>query len=45
MEEPTRGVDGGAKAEAHKVTNDELLMIYRDLLKTSGIWQYPGLKR
>lgn len=31
--------------EAHKVTKDELLVIYRDLLRTSGIWQYPGLQR
>lgn len=31
--------------EAHKVSNDEILVIYRDLLRTSGIWQYPGLQR
>ncbi|PAE36652.1 YdcF family protein [Bacillus sp. 7884-1] len=31
--------------EAHKVTKDELLVIYRDLIRTSGIWQYPGLQR
>ncbi|MFF2908034.1 ElyC/SanA/YdcF family protein [Paenibacillus sp. NPDC057934] len=31
--------------EAQKVTNDEKLVIYRDLLRTSGIWQYPGLQR
>jgi tetratricopeptide (TPR) repeat protein len=31
--------------EAQQVTNDEKLVIYRDLLRTSGIWQYPGLQR
>ncbi|MFC3746965.1 ElyC/SanA/YdcF family protein [Paenibacillus sp. GCM10012306] len=31
--------------EAQKVTSDEKLVIYRDLLRTSGIWQYPGLQR
>ncbi|RHW43332.1 YdcF family protein [Neobacillus notoginsengisoli] len=31
--------------EAHKVTNDEILVIYRDLFRASGIWQYPGMQR
>ncbi|WNS79201.1 ElyC/SanA/YdcF family protein [Domibacillus sp. DTU_2020_1001157_1_SI_ALB_TIR_016] len=31
--------------EAHKVSKDEILVIYRDLFRTSGIWQYPGLQR
>jgi tetratricopeptide (TPR) repeat protein len=31
--------------EAHKVTKDEMLVIYRDLFRVSGIWQYPGLQR
>lgn len=31
--------------EAQKVSKDEVLVIYRDLLRTSGIWQYPGLQR
>jgi tetratricopeptide (TPR) repeat protein len=31
--------------EAHKVTKDEALVIYRDLFRVSGIWQYPGLQR
>jgi tetratricopeptide (TPR) repeat protein len=31
--------------EAHKVSNDEILVIYRDLFRTSGIWQYPRLQR
>lgn len=31
--------------DAHKVTMDETLVIYRDLFRTSGIWQYPGMQR
>jgi vancomycin permeability regulator SanA len=31
--------------EAQKVTKDEKLVIYRDLFRTSGIWQYPELQR
>lgn len=31
--------------EAHKVTKDEKMVVYRDLLRTSGIWQYPELQR
>jgi tetratricopeptide (TPR) repeat protein len=31
--------------EAQKVSKDEIFVIYRDLFRTSGIWQYPGLQR
>ncbi|NUK30089.1 YdcF family protein [Parageobacillus sp. VR-IP] len=31
--------------EAHKVSKDEEFVIYRDLFRVSGIWQYPGLQR
>ncbi|WP_028563443.1 YdcF family protein [Paenibacillus pinihumi] len=31
--------------EAQQVSKDEKLVIYRDLLRTSGIWQYPELQR
>lgn len=31
--------------EAQKVTKDEKMVVYRDLLRTSGIWQYPELQR
>ncbi|WP_232699861.1 YdcF family protein [Brevibacillus daliensis] len=31
--------------EAHQVPNEEKMVIYRDLLRTSGIWAYPGLQR
>ncbi|WML49042.1 ElyC/SanA/YdcF family protein [Neobacillus sp. PS3-34] len=38
-------LDFPSLAEAQKVPNDEKLVIYRDLFRTSGIWQYPGLQR
>ncbi|PLS02477.1 YdcF family protein [Neobacillus cucumis] len=38
-------LDYPSVAEAQKVTNDEKIVIYRDLFRTSGIWQYPGLQR
>ncbi|WP_066074160.1 YdcF family protein [Neobacillus soli] len=31
--------------EAHKVTKDETLVIYRDLIRSFGIWQYPDKQR
>ena len=31
--------------EAHEVTRSEELVIYRDLFRTAGIWQYPGIQR
>lgn len=31
--------------EAQEVTKDERMVIYRDLLRTSGIWQYPEMQR
>ncbi|MEH7886938.1 ElyC/SanA/YdcF family protein [Bacillus sp. JJ1609] len=31
--------------EAQKVSKDEIFVIYRDLFRASGIWQYPGLQR
>jgi tetratricopeptide (TPR) repeat protein len=31
--------------EAQKVTKDEIMVIYRDLLRATGIWQYPGKQR
>ncbi|ERM16368.1 YdcF family protein [Brevibacillus laterosporus] len=38
-------LDYKSMEEAHKVTKDEQLVIYRDLLRTSGIWAYPGMQR
>lgn len=31
--------------EAQKVSNNERLVIYRDFLRTSEIWAYPGIQR
>ncbi|MED4909376.1 ElyC/SanA/YdcF family protein [Brevibacillus centrosporus] len=31
--------------EAQKVTKDETFVIYRDLFRVSGIWQFPGIQR
>ncbi|WHY86032.1 ElyC/SanA/YdcF family protein [Neobacillus novalis] len=31
--------------EAHNVTKDEMLVIYRDLMRAFGVWQYPGKQR
>lgn len=31
--------------EAKEVSQDEELVIYRDLVRASGIWQFPGMQR
>lgn len=31
--------------QAQKVTEEEEMVIYRDFLRTSGIWQFPSLQR
>lgn len=31
--------------DAQKVSKDETFVIYRDLFRVSGIWQYPGIQR
>ena len=31
--------------EAQKVSQSEHLVVYRDLMRTSGIWAYPGIQR
>jgi uncharacterized SAM-binding protein YcdF (DUF218 family) len=31
--------------EAHNVTKDETMVIYRDLMRATGVWQYPGKQR
>mgnify|MGYP003594042501 FL=1 len=31
--------------EAMTVSQNELLVIYRDLFRVSGIWAYPGIQR
>ncbi|HEX6012861.1 MAG TPA: hypothetical protein VFY87_13900 [Geminicoccaceae bacterium] len=31
--------------EAARVSPDERLVVYRDLMRVSGIWAYPGLQQ
>lgn len=31
--------------EAHEVPKSEQLVVYRDLFRTAGLWQYPGIQR
>lgn len=31
--------------EAKEVSQDEVLVIYRGLIRASGIWQFPGMQR
>jgi tetratricopeptide (TPR) repeat protein len=38
-------LDYPSVAEAQKVSKDEIFVIYRDLFRCSGIWQYPQLQR
>lgn len=37
-------MDYDSQEEAQKVTEEEMV-IYCDLIRTSGIWQFPGLQR
>lgn len=38
-------MDYDSQEEAQKVTEEEEMVIYRDFIRTSGIWQFPGLQR
>ncbi|GAB2536386.1 ElyC/SanA/YdcF family protein [Gracilibacillus alcaliphilus] len=38
-------MDFDNEEEAEKATKDEELVIYRDLIRASGIWQFPGMQR
>ncbi len=38
-------MDYDTAAEAAEVTPQEQLVIYRDLLRASGVWAFPGLQR
>lgn len=31
--------------EAHNITKDETMVIYRDLMRATGVWQYPNKQR
>ena len=34
-----------ALEEAAKVSKDERMVIYRDLMRVSGLWAYPGIQQ
>lgn len=38
-------LDYDSVEEAQKVSQSEHLVVYRDLMRTSGIWAYPGIQR
>lgn len=38
-------MDFDTPEEAQEVSAEEEMVIYRDLVRTSGIWQFPGLQR
>jgi vancomycin permeability regulator SanA len=42
---PVVALDAPSVEEAAKVSQDERLVIYRDLMRVSGIWAYPGLQQ
>ncbi|MCY1227200.1 hypothetical protein D9M68_481870 [compost metagenome] len=42
---PLNALDAPSQDEAAKVGSDERLVIYRDLMRVSGVWAYPGLQQ
>ncbi|PZR89874.1 MAG: hypothetical protein DI537_20150 [Stutzerimonas stutzeri] len=42
---PVSALDFPSVEEAAKLTKDERLVVYRDLLRVSGFWAYPGLQQ
>ncbi|MDY0394120.1 YdcF family protein [Virgibacillus halophilus] len=38
-------MDYDSEKEARKFTKDEELVVYRDLMRASGIWSFPGMQR
>ncbi|WP_376742581.1 ElyC/SanA/YdcF family protein [Ensifer canadensis] len=42
---PLNALDAPSQEEAAKVGADERLVIYRDLMRVSGVWAYPGLQQ
>ncbi|WDZ79644.1 ElyC/SanA/YdcF family protein (plasmid) [Ensifer adhaerens] len=42
---PVNALDAPTQDEAAKVGPDERLVIYRDLMRVSGVWAYPGLQQ
>lgn len=42
---PVVALDAPSVEEAAKVSADERLVIYRDLMRVSGLWAYPGVQQ
>lgn len=42
---PVVALDAPSITDAAKVSPDERLVIYRDLMRVSGLWAYPGLQQ
>lgn len=42
---PAIALDAPSLEEAAKVSPDERLVVYRDLMRTAGVWAYPGLQQ
>ncbi|MDJ1158600.1 YdcF family protein [Chelatococcus sp. SYSU_G07232] len=42
---PVAALDFPSVEEAARVTKDERLVVYRDLMRVSGLWAYPGLQQ
>src|SRR5919107_1620556 len=41
---PVVALDAPSVEEAAKVSKDERMVVYRDLMRVSGLWAYPGLQ-
>lgn len=42
---PVVALDAASIDDAAKVSSDERLVVYRDLMRVSGLWAYPGLQQ
>lgn len=42
---PVVALDAPSLEEAAKVSKDEKMVIYRDLMRVSGLWAYPGIQQ
>jgi tetratricopeptide (TPR) repeat protein len=42
---PLVALDAPSVEEAAKVSQDERLVIYRDVMRVSGLWAYPGIQQ
>jgi uncharacterized SAM-binding protein YcdF (DUF218 family) len=42
---PLNALDADNAEEAAKVSQDERMVVYRDLMRVSGVWAYPGLQQ